>query len=101
MRTRAGMRGRAGGLLAAAAVTSLVTVMTWPGSGAAAESRSLVAGASAQGMRVTYTVPDQFAVTQIMDGGGPVAQASVDTTGKAIGFASLPYPGENGVTAPG
>jgi hypothetical protein len=87
--------------LAAAAVTSLFTVGAWPGNGGAAESRSLVAGASAQGMRVTYTVPDQFAVTQIMDGGGPVAQASVDTTGKAIGFASLPYPGENGVTAPG
>ena len=32
---------------------------------------------------------------------GPVAQANVDTTGKATGFGSLPYPGENAVTAPG
>jgi hypothetical protein len=95
------MRGPAGTLLAAAAVASMVTVPAWSGDAAATGSRSLVAGASAQGMRVTYTIPDQFAVSQIMDGGGPVAQASVDTTGKAIGFASLPYPGENGVTAPG
>jgi hypothetical protein len=48
-----------------------------------------------------YSVPDQFAVSQFIDGGGPVAQVSVDSTGKAIGFGSLPYPGENAVTAPG
>jgi hypothetical protein len=63
--------------------------------------RSLVAGASAQGVRMGYSVPDQFAVSQFIDGGGPVAQISVDSTGKAIGFGSLPYPGENAVTAPG
>jgi hypothetical protein len=65
------------------------------------EVRSLVAGASAQGMRMGYSVPDQFAVSQFIDGGGPVAQVNVDSTGKAIGFGSLPYPGENAVTAPG
>src|SRR5438309_2730355 len=66
-----------------------------------AEARSLVAGASAQGMRMGYSVPDQFAVSQFIDGGGPVAQVSVDSTGKAIGFGSLPYPGETAVAAPG
>jgi len=65
------------------------------------ETRSIVAGASAQGMRIGYSVPDQFAVSQFIDGGGPVAQVSVDSTGKAIGFGSLPYPGENAVAAPG
>ena len=65
------------------------------------EARSLVAGASAQGMRMGYSVPDQFAVSQFIDGGGPVAQVAVDSTGKAIGFGSLPYPGENAVAAPG
>jgi hypothetical protein len=65
------------------------------------EAHSLVAASSAQGIRVTYTVPDLFVVSQFADGGGPVAQANVDTTGKSIGFASLPYPGENAVTAPG
>ena len=69
--------------------------------GAPAETRSLVAGASAQGMRMGYSVPDQFAVSQFIDGGGPVAQAALDSTGKAIGFGSLPYPGENAVAAPG
>jgi hypothetical protein len=68
---------------------------------APAEVRSLVAGASAQGMRMGYSVPDQFAVSQFIDGGGPVAQVAVDSTGKAIGFGSLPYPGENAVAAPG
>jgi hypothetical protein len=66
-----------------------------------AEARSLVGVASAQGMRMGYSVPDQFAVSQFIDGGGPVAQANVDSTGKSIGFGSLPYPGENAVAAPG
>lgn len=67
----------------------------------AADSRSLVGVASASGMRATYTVPDYVVVAEFFDGGGPVAQANVDTTGKATGFGSLPYPGENAVTAPG
>jgi hypothetical protein len=81
----------------------------WPAGGAVAEeaatppaeARSLVATASAQGIRVSYTVPDLFVVSQFIDGGGPIAQATVDTTGRAIGFGSAPYPGENGVSVPG
>ena len=69
--------------------------------GAAPDARSLVGVASASGMRATYTVPDYVVVSEFFDGGGPVAQANVDTTGKATGFGSLPYPGENAVTAPG
>jgi hypothetical protein len=75
--------------------------MTGTRAGAAAETRSLVGVASASGMRATYTVPDYVVVSEFFDGGGPVAQANVDTTGKATGFGSLPYPGENAVTAPG
>jgi hypothetical protein len=67
----------------------------------ASDSLSLVGVASASGMRATYTVPDYVVVAEFFDGGGPVAQANVDTTGKATGFGSLPYPGENAVTAPG
>ncbi len=74
--------------------------MTGPGAGAA-DARSLVGVAAASGMRATYTVPDYVVVSEFFDGGGPVAQANVDTTGKATGFGSLPYPGENAVTAPG
>jgi len=69
--------------------------------GADSGGRSLVGVASASGMRATYTVPDYVVVSEFFDGGGPVAQANVDTTGKATGFGSLPYPGENAVTAPG
>lgn len=80
-------------------------VMVWPGAGVAAQtgdgSRSLVAAASAQGIRMTYTIPDLFLVTEFMDGGGPVAQATMDSTGRSVSFASLPYPGENAATAPG
>lgn len=67
----------------------------------AADARSLVGVASASGIRATYTVPDYVVVAEFFDGGGPVAQANVDTTGKTTGFGSLPYPGENAVTAPG
>jgi hypothetical protein len=89
----------AGLLLLAASVTGFVT---GPTAGAAdSGGRSLVGVASASGMRATYTVPDYVVVAEFFDGGGPVAQANVDTTGKATGFGSLPYPGENAVTAPG
>jgi hypothetical protein len=80
---------------------SLTGFATGTRAGAAAETRSLVGVASASGMRATYTVPDYVVVSEFFDGGGPVAQANVDTTGKATGFGSLPYPGENAVTAPG
>jgi hypothetical protein len=89
-------RGLGAALLLTAAGASLL-----PGAAHADESRSLVAVASASGMRVGYSIPDQFAVSQFIDGGGPVAQASLDSTGKSIGFGSLPYPGENAVAAPG
>ena len=88
----------AGLLLLTVSVTGFVTGTR---AGAAAEARSLVGVASASGMRATYTVPDYVVVSEFFDGGGPVAQANVDTTGKATGFGSLPYPGENAVTAPG
>jgi hypothetical protein len=87
----------AGLLLLAASGTGF---MTGPGAGAA-DARSLVGVAAASGIRATYTVPDYLVVSEFFDGGGPVAQANVDTTGKATGFGSLPYPGENAVTAPG
>jgi hypothetical protein len=88
----------AGLLLMTVSVTGFVS---GPRAGADADARSLVGVASASGMRATYTVPDYVVVSEFFDGGGPVAQANVDTTGKATGFGSLPYPGENAVTAPG
>ena len=99
---RSGRRRRplagAGLLLLTVSVTGFVS---GPKAGADSAARSLVGVASASGMRATYTVPDYVVVSEFFDGGGPVAQANVDTTGKATGFGSLPYPGENAVTAPG
>ncbi len=93
--------GGLGAALLLAAASSFLPASAGADDGPPAEARSLVAGASAQGIRMGYSVPDQFAVSQFIDGGGPVAQVSVDSTGKAIGFGSLPYPGETAVAAPG
>lgn len=67
----------------------------------AAPARNLGVTAVAEGLRVTYTVPDFLVASELMDGGGPVSQAFTDTAGKSVAFASLPYPGENGIAAPG
>ncbi|MCA1846925.1 MAG: hypothetical protein LC792_27765, partial [Actinobacteria bacterium] len=69
--------------------------------GAEAPVRSVVAKATAQGVRAAYSVPHYVAVSQIFDGGAPVTQAEADSTGRATSFAALPYPGENAVAAPG
>jgi hypothetical protein len=56
--------------------------------------------ATASGARVTFLVPGQFAVEEIVDAGGPLAQSRLDpATGD--GFASLPYPGGSAVAYQG
>ncbi len=64
-------------------------------------ARSVVATGRAQGLRATYTVPDYVIVSEFFDGGGPVTESVADSTGRATSFSSLPWPGENAVTAPG
>ncbi|HVW34374.1 MAG TPA: hypothetical protein VHL53_17705, partial [Acidimicrobiia bacterium] len=88
---------------AAGALVGAATVFPLRGAGAegVASVRSVVAKASAQGVRAVYTIPDYVVVSQIFDGGGPVTQAEADSTGRATSFASLPYPGENAIAAPG
>jgi hypothetical protein len=51
-------------------------------------------------MRMTYTVPAFLVTEELMDGGGPVSQAAVDTLGRASAFGSLPYPGATGIAGP-
>ena len=89
----AGLVGLLGGPAAALA--------TGGSAGAEGAVRSVVAKASAQGVRAVYTIPDYVVVSQIFDGGGPVTQAEADSTGRATSFAALPYPGENAIAAPG
>jgi hypothetical protein len=98
------MGGRAGSRLVAATgvVVALAGLMpVTAGAEGAAEPRNVVASGRAQGFRATYTVPDYVIVSEFFDGGGPVTDAVADSTGRATSLASLPWPGENAVTAPG
>ena len=57
--------------------------------------------ASADGVRVSLTIPSFLIIENFVDGGGPSAQASLDSLGTSRAFASLPYPGETAVALPG
>lgn len=89
-------------LLAATAVlsaTAATGTLLAPNAGAELPP-AFVGVASASGGRVTFVVPGQFAVEEIIDSGGPVAQAKLDALG-GDSFASLPYPGGNAVAYQG
>lgn len=96
------MGGRAGSrLVAAAGAVVALSVLPPAAAGASAESRNVVASGRAQGFRATYTIPDYVIISEFFDGGGPVTDAVADSTGRATSLASMPWPGENAVTAPG
>ncbi|HUR72912.1 MAG TPA: hypothetical protein VMZ00_01475, partial [Sporichthya sp.] len=57
--------------------------------------------ASADGIRATVAVKDYLIVEDFLDGGGPTAQAGLDSLGESTAFSSLPYPGATGVAFPG
>lgn len=96
-------RRRSAALLAGAATLTIVAAGAGlrPSPAGATGSRPVVATASAQGIRGTYTMPGYVAVATLFDGGGPVAEATGDSTGRSVTFASLPYPGETAVFFPG
>lgn len=60
-----------------------------------------VATASAQDVRITYSVLGFAAVEDVVDGGGTVAQAQLDGGGNSRSFAALPYPGDLIISGPG
>jgi hypothetical protein len=97
------MGGRAGLRLVAAVgmVATLAGLAPMSAGAEPAGPRNVVASGRAQGFRATYTVPDYVIVSEFFDGGGPVTDAVTDSTGRATSLASLPWPGENAVTAPG
>jgi hypothetical protein len=99
------MRRRLAGLAGTAVLLGSLGVGVLPGLGAAARGDDLPAGligtASAEGFRMTYGVPHFVIVEEFIDGGGPVAQSLVDSSGRSVAFASLPYPGANGIAFPG
>ena len=57
--------------------------------------------ASADGIRATLGVRDYLIIEDFVDGGGPSAQAALDSLGESTAFSSLPYPGATGIAFPG
>lgn len=57
--------------------------------------------ASADAVRVNVAVPNYLLIEDFVDGGGPSAQAVLDSLGASRAFSSFPYPGELGVSATG
>lgn len=61
---------------------------------------TLEARATAEGGRIGFAVPGFAVVEQIIDGGGPVADARTDVLGNSRAFAALPYPGDHAINGP-
>lgn len=57
--------------------------------------------AAADGVRATVSLKDYLIVEDLVDGGGPTAQANLNSLGESTAFSSMPYPGSTAVTAPG
>jgi hypothetical protein len=90
---------RTGGL---AGVLAVATVLFVPGAAQGDdEGLRYQAFASADGARFGLLVPGASAVDQIIDAGGPVAQAVLNSLGTSAGFAAQPYPGELALIGPG
>ena len=82
-------------------VAGLVAVGLSGSGTAAADLTSFSASATADGGRMAMFVPGASVSDQVIDGGGPVAQADIDSLGGSRAFAATPYPGELGVIGPG
>ena len=71
-------------------------------SGAGSAGFSNFAGtASAFGVEVNISIPNYLIISNFVDGGGPTAEAQLDSLGTSQGFASFPYPGETAVSLTG
>jgi hypothetical protein len=90
-------------LVVLGAIVAAVAITTGPrrsnALGAGAEGYQLVA--AGDGVRITWTVPNFAVIDTPIDGGGPSAQARLDSLGQSSAFASLPYPGDAFVGLPG
>jgi hypothetical protein len=82
------------------AVVALGLLATIPASSSADELVTFDATAGADGLRIELTTPG-FLVSNVFDGGAPVAQATANGTGQSRGFAAMPYPGDTPITLPG
>jgi hypothetical protein len=85
---------------AAVMVVAATTIGTGESQAAGNGPPTLEARASAEGGRIGFAVPGFAVVEQIIDGGGPVAEARTDALGNSRAFASLPYPGDSAINGP-
>jgi hypothetical protein len=87
---------------AATAVVALsVGIPLAAGAGRAAASSTWAATAAGDGIRVGVVVQDFLVVSDIVDAGGPAAQAVLNAFGDSKAYAAYPYPGEIVLTAHG
>jgi hypothetical protein len=75
-----------------------LAVMAAPGAARSGQFQGSAAGA---GVRVTMFLPNAPATNTPVDGGGPVAQAALDSLQTSQAFASNPYPGDVAIAGPG
>jgi hypothetical protein len=78
----------------------LAASVLWTGTGAA-EGGAFTATASADGSRMTVTIRNAPLTDAPVDGGGPSAQAQLDSSGTSRAFSSAPYPGDTAISVPG
>ena len=91
------IKSRAAAALLAVGLPLAVLAPTAPAESSAAFS----AVASADGLRISAFAPGFLVAEEVMDGGGPAAQASISDLEGSQGFASVPYPGSNALAFPG
>jgi hypothetical protein len=94
---------RLGAVLGALTGTALVVSVGFGSTSASAAGfgGSFSALAAADGVRVTVIVPNGGLADEVVDGGGPSAQARIDSLGTSKAFASFPYPGDTVANSPG
>ena len=89
--------GALGAGVAAVGATALIGPAALADDGA---SGAVVGTASATGIRTSYDFPGYLVVDTLYDAGGPIAQASVNSSDGGKSFASFPYPGDTIVNSP-
>jgi hypothetical protein len=96
------MRRRLLGTLVLAAVLTAWATATPQAVAQDGDSTGTFSGtAVADAVRVNVSIPNYLLIQDFVDGGGPSAQAVLDSLGVSRAFASFPYPGELGVSATG
>lgn len=85
----------------AAATTTTTTTGLGLGSTSPSFNGSFAGTASAYGVQVNVSIPNYLIIQNFVDGGGPTAQAQLNSLGTSQGFASFPYPGATAVSLTG